>query len=125
MDIHVYDTEILMPPSFRVLNSPHSARKDYATHGIRTVQLKGVGLSALYPVPSHREGGDLDIYTFSADASKLTDGQANALADELMRRQGIDVKMRSYKHSNFRYRDVPVESHKCFLNVQHPHKIFR
>lgn len=92
--------------------------KHYATHGIRTVQLKGVGLSALYPVPSHREGGDLDIYTFSADASKLTDGQANALADELMRQQGIDVKMRSYKHSNFRYRDVPVENHKCFLNVQ-------
>lgn len=90
----------------------------YASHGIRTVQIKGVGLSSYYPVPSHREGGDLDIFTSSADAARLTDEQANALADELMRRQGIEVTMHSYKHSNFYYRGVPVENHKCFLNVK-------
>ena len=33
----------------------------YAKHGIATVVLKGVGLSRLYPVPAHREGGDIDI----------------------------------------------------------------
>lgn len=90
----------------------------YASHGIRTVQIKGVGLSSYYPVPSHREGGDLDIFTSSADAARLTDEQANDLADELMRRQGIEVTMHSYKHSNFYYRGVPVENHKCFLNVK-------
>lgn len=34
----------------------------YAQHGITMVVLKGVGLSRLYPVPAHREGGDIDIY---------------------------------------------------------------
>ena len=33
----------------------------YLRRGIMTVQLKGVGLSTYYPVPSHREGGDIDI----------------------------------------------------------------
>lgn len=65
----------------------------YATRSIRTVQLKGVGLSACYPVPSHREGGDLDIYTLSADVSVLSDTDANRLADELMRQSGIEVNL--------------------------------
>ena len=50
----------------------------YAEHGIKTMFLKGVGFSAFYPVPSHREGGDIDIYTFSADASRMSDKEANA-----------------------------------------------
>lgn len=91
----------------------------YARHGISMMQMKGVGFSVHYPIPSHREGGDIDIYTFSADSSKLTDKEANSLADELMRRQGIDVEMHSYKHSNFYYKGIPVENHKCFLNVEH------
>lgn len=91
----------------------------YAKEGIATVQMKGVGLSAYYPVPSHREGGDIDIYTFSADKNRLTDEQANRLADELMKRQGIQVDMHSYKHSNFFYKGVPIENHKVFLNVEH------
>ena len=90
----------------------------YAARGIRTVQLKGVGLSACYPVPSHREGGDLDIYTLSADVSVLSDTDANRLADELMRQSGIEVNLHHYKHSNFYYRGIPVENHKCFLNVK-------
>ena len=34
----------------------------YAEHGIVMVQMKGVGLSSYYPVPAHREGGEL-IYS--------------------------------------------------------------
>lgn len=90
----------------------------YRQRGIVTVQLKGVGLSSYYPVPAHREGGDIDIFTFSADKGKLTDAEANRLADELMRRQGIEVDMHSPKHSNFYYKGIPVENHKTFLNVE-------
>ena len=90
----------------------------YAGHGIVTVQLKGVGFSACYPVPSHREGGDIDIYTFSADAGKMSDKEANELADTLMKEQGIEVDMHSPKHSNFYYKGVPIENHKNFLNVE-------
>ena len=91
----------------------------YAEHGIVTVQMKGVGLSSYYPVPAHREGGDIDIFTFSADASKMTDTEANRLADELMMQQGVEVEMHSYKHSNFYYKGIPIENHKFFLNVEH------
>ena len=90
----------------------------YAGHGIEMVQLKGVGFSTLYPVPSHREGGDIDIYTWSADKNKMRDADANALADTLMQNQGIVVEHHSYKHSNFYYKGIPVENHKAFLNVK-------
>lgn len=91
----------------------------YAEYGISMMQIKGVGFSLHYPIPSHREGGDVDIYTFSADSSKLTNEEANNLADELIKRQGIDVGMHSYKHTNFHYKGIPFENHKYFLNVEH------
>ena len=91
----------------------------YAEHGIVTVQMKGVGLSSYYPVPAHREGGDIDIFTFSVDKSKMTDAEASCLADELMIQQGIEVELHSYKHSNFYYKGIPIENHKFFLNVEH------
>ena len=90
----------------------------YATHGIATVQLKGVGFSTYYPVPMHREGGDIDIYTYSANKNKMSDAEANALADKLMEQQGIEVEYHSYKHSNFYYKGIPIENHKSFLNVE-------
>ena len=90
----------------------------YATHGIATVQLKGVGFSTYYPVPMHREGGDIDIYTYSANKNKMSDAEANALADKLMEQQGIEVEYHSYKHSNFYYKGIPFENHKSFLNVK-------
>lgn len=90
----------------------------YAEHGIRTIQLKGVGFSTLYPNPSHREGGDIDIYTCSANQSQLSDVEANRLADTLMGHLGIDGEGVYYKHSNFHYKGIPIENHKCFLNIK-------
>lgn len=90
----------------------------YRKHGITTVQLKGVGFSTYYPVPSHREGGDIDIYTYSSDKDKMSDAEANALADKLMQEQGIEVDFHSYKHSNFYYKGIPIENHKLFVNVR-------
>ena len=90
----------------------------YAAHGIRTVQLKGVGFSTLYPVPSHREGGDIDIYTYSADPSRMSDKEANDLANELMKEQGIKVDVEhSEKHSNFYYKGIPFENHRSLVDV--------
>lgn len=91
--------------------------KFYATHQISMVQLKGVGFSSYYPIPAHREGGDIDIYTWSMNPNLRSDQEANTLADELMAKQGIDVDAEhSYKHSNFYYKGIPVENHKMFLN---------
>lgn len=91
----------------------------YRTHGITTVQLKGVGLSTYYPVPSHREGGDIDIFTYSSDPQRRSDAEANRLADRLMEEKGIAVDMEhSEKHSVFYYKGIPVENHKTFINVE-------
>lgn len=90
----------------------------YKKHDIATLHLKGVGLSALYPVPSHREGGDIDIYTYSANKNRMTDAEANRMADILMQEKGIKVSTNhTPKHSNFHYKEIPVENHKSFLNV--------
>ena len=91
----------------------------YKTHGITTVQLKGVGLSTYYPIPSHREGGDIDIFTYSADHSRKSDAEANRLADRLMEEKGIEVDLEhSEKHSMFYYKGIPIENHKTFINSE-------
>jgi hypothetical protein len=103
----------------RYCNTLNEITSLYAKHGIATVQLKGIGFSTLYPNPSHREGGDIDIYTYSADKSKLTDEEAAKLSDRLIQEQGIEVDCHSYKHSNFYFQGIPFENHKLFLNVKH------
>ena len=90
----------------------------YREHGIVAVQMKGVGFSANYHRPEHREGGDIDIFTYSADTSKMSHKDANILADNLMEQKGEEVDLHSYKHSNFFFKGIPVENHKFFLNVQ-------
>ena len=94
----------------------------YKIHGITTVQLKGVGLSTYYPIPSHREGGDIDIFTYSADHSRKSDAEANRLADRLMEEKGIEVDFEhSEKHSMFYYKGIPIENHKTFINSETYH----
>lgn len=89
----------------------------YAQHGIATVVLKGVGLSRLYPVPAHRESGDIDLYTYSADPTRMTDEEANRLANELMEKQGLFMDDSTYrKHSKFCYLGISVENHRMFLH---------
>ena len=88
-----------------------------AKHNIATVILKGVGLSRFYPVPAHRESGDIDIYTYSADKTLMTDEEANRLADELILKQGaIMGNSLSKKHSKFSIYGVTFENHKLFLH---------
>lgn len=75
-------------------------------HGIKMLVFKGLSLSAYYPVPSHREFGDLDIYLFG-DYEK---------GNSLIREQGLRVDTRYSKHAIFRYRKVWVENHRYFLD---------
>lgn len=102
----------------RYCDTVHELSVLFASHGIRMVQLKGVGLSTYYPVPQHREGGDIDIYTFSADPSVMTDKEANDLADALMEEMGIAVDRSHPKHSHFAFNDIEIENHKTFLDIE-------
>lgn len=89
----------------------------YSGYGIRMVQLKGVGLSSYYPVPAHREGGDIDIFTYSSDKAVMTDSEANDLADKIMEDMRIDVEKANLKHSNFFFNGISIENHKTFLDI--------
>lgn len=75
---------------------------------IRIMLLKGLGMAALYPEPSHREGGDIDVWLFG----KYKEG--NQWTED----NGMDVNVDYYKHSKFYYRRIPIENHQCFLNVK-------
>lgn len=103
---------------FRYCSTVAELSEFYRENGIETVQMKGVGYSTLYPYQPAREGGDIDIFTYSA-SQELTDKQANLKADELMQQMGNEVDSSGYKHSNFYYKGIPIENHKNFLNVEH------
>lgn len=72
----------------------------FAGHGIRTMLMKGYGLSLCYPVPNRRQSGDIDVF--------LSDGER---ADELIMGLGIAVKQNEEKHSTYFYGGVHVENH--------------
>jgi len=87
----------------------------YAQYGIKIMLLKGIGLSTFYPIPSHREGGDIDIFLFG-DFDK---------GNGLMEERGIKVyqgKSISPKHSIFYYQGIPIENHQFFLSF---HDVFK
>lgn len=79
----------------------------YEKQGLRMMLMKGPGLAADYPVPAHRESGDLDIWLFGEYAE----------GNRLMEQQGISVDTHGPKHSCFYFEGIPVENHRTFLNV--------
>lgn len=80
----------------------------WAEQGIRTLCLKGMAFSTLYPIPNHRECGDFDCYLFDDYA------KGNAIAREL----GAKVDDGWYKHSEILYRKVMVENHQYIVAVR-------
>ncbi len=83
----------------------------YSTHGVRMMLLKGYGLSLLYPIPSHRPCGDIDIWLYG-------DQQR---ADSLLRSErGVKVDEDHHHHTVFHFEGVMVENHYDFLNI-HAH----
>lgn len=84
----------------------------FARHDIRTLLLKGYGLSLCYPHPAHRPCGDIDIWLYGCQQQ----------ADELLRREkGIPIDCDKHHHTVFFWDGVMVENHLDFLNVHsHP-----
>ena len=97
----------------------------FEQHGIGTVVLKGVGLSRLYPIPARREGGDVDIYTYSSDKSKMSDDEANRLADRIILDLGETMDdTPSEKHSKFTFKGVTFENHRKFLHIDESDAVY-
>ena len=82
----------------------HELTTLFASHGVRTILLKGLGLSIYYPRPEHRECGDIDLWLDNCD-------KGNRLIEEL----GIKINYESEKHAVFHYKGVMVENHSHLL----------
>lgn len=78
----------------------------FAGEGIRTVVLKGLAVSRLYPVPEHRPCGDLDCFLMG-DYER-----GNRVAEAA----GATVARDFYKHSHIDFRGLAVENH-CFCTA--------
>lgn len=79
----------------------------YRKKETRIMLLKGIGLAACYPIPAHRESGDIDLWLLGA----------NNKGDDLMRTLGKKVYHWGQKHTCSYYKGVPVENHVTLLNI--------
>jgi len=84
----------------------------FTKNGISMLVLKGVSLAQYYPVPSHREFADIDIYLFG----KQEEG------DRLLLQSGAAKKIyQSGKHSGLQFNGIIVENHNYFLTEKKFH----
>ncbi|MBP5221049.1 MAG: nucleotidyltransferase family protein, partial [Bacteroidaceae bacterium] len=92
-------TERKYAEKWKAFMSLHSFLK---SNGIDYILLKGFTTAAFYPIPHHRDCGDIDIFSFQHDE-----------IDELMMQKGIAFEESGCdeKHTLFFWEKVPVENH--------------
>ncbi len=91
-----------------------------ASKGVDTVQMKGVGFSMNYPNPQGRFGGDIDVFNFKHDTNPADPKNNMSLfVDRLAGKSNMDVDLsHGPKHSEIRYKGMPIENHRALLNVE-------
>lgn len=94
----------------------------FAKKGIETIQLKGIGLSMNYPEPTHRFGGDIDIFTRLKGTQTQDHSNAYETINNMMENKGLEVDNHNHskktKHSEFDYKGVRIENHRYFINKE-------
>ena len=80
----------------------------FSEEGLRMLLLKGLGLSRDYPLPEHRECGDIDIYLY---------GQSDK-GDRVLHEIGAHLYFDVPKHSEYVWDGVLIENHRTKLNVR-------
>lgn len=81
----------------------------YKKEGIVPLLLKGQGIGRLYPCPSHRQPGDIDLF--------MPDDYERSKT--LLKEKGIALVAECEKHVEYIFQGVVVENHKyaaCFYN---------
>ena len=81
-----------------------------AESALRPIVLKGLPLASLYPIPSHRVSGDIDLYYGSSAAAEE--------ADRMVESWGTPVNRGEQGESIFAISQVPIEHH-AFLALSH------
>ena len=79
---------------------------------LRPIILKGLPLAALYPIPSHRISGDIDVFYGSSAAAEA--------ADSLVESWGTIVSRGKFGESIFTISHVPVEHHGLLVHSHVP-----
>ena len=80
----------------------------FSANGIRTIILKGYGLSLNYPVPCHRRSGDIDIFLIDKDGKPAAER-----GDEIIR-QFLNLNVtrnNGTHHSAVSFKGIAVENH--------------
>lgn len=80
----------------------------YEIHNIRTLVLKGYGMSLYYPVPSHRTCGDIDVYLYG-DIDK---------SDGILEEAGVKIYRENSHHSTFKIDGIMIENHRTLFDVE-------
>lgn len=83
---------------------------------INTLVFKGLNLSSCYPIPTHREFGDIDIYLF---------GQYIKGESTMLETGSTKIEIPNYKHSNHIYKGVLIENHRYLLDIHDSPKILK
>lgn len=80
----------------------------YNKHNIRTLVLKGYGISLYYPIPSHRTCGDIDVYLYG-DIDK---------SDGILEKAGVKIYRDNSHHSIFKIDGMMIENHRSLFDVE-------
>ena len=88
----------------------------WAESDIQTIVMKGLAIGTYYPIPAHRECGDLDCFLTKGAMPISSDGYE--LGNQLCEQIGAKVERDYYKNSHIRYRGLMVENHCFFLPVR-------
>ncbi len=76
------------------------------------ILLKGQGNASLYPIPAHRNPGDIDLYLYRKNDYQ----KANRWAEL----NGYQLEAENIHHQGFIYHDVQIENHKniCYFGIK-------
>lgn len=97
-----YNTEMIEQRYGRQKKTAEELSGLFAKEEVPMLIFKGLGLSMYYPVPKHRECGDVDIWLFGRAE------QGNQIAAAI----GSTVEEENSKHDIIRFRGVTFENHK-------------
>ena len=98
-----------------------------ASQGLATFVLKGLSISRYYPIPNHRECGDLDCFFSVTSDDKPTIATTNERGlpisgydkgNKLAAEIGAKVGIGFYKHSHITYKGLTIENHQFCTAVR-------
>lgn len=84
--------------------------------GIQPVLMKGAGLAALYPDPSMRQWGDIDLFVGKEQYHPACSVMRETFPGALK----FDEELDHYKHYNIIADGVSIETHRVSVSMKHP-----